>query len=284
MRRRWWGGHTACSSRSRSTRSTGSPGLCAGRFRDLRSDCRCGMNSPPSARSRNIQLLIDEKAPVTLFLDQLSSLKLETIDVYGVAEPKVLTRNSRNRRTSLRGRGLTMEEVTVDRRRFLIASRPVDEAAFRASVDRAVEQRHPVEKWREWSGAPIASIALPMSADAKAGSFYAFLPMDNTAPFNGCLDAPFFPNTDRRDLDLSNPLNAFLLDAVADLCLAVAEEVAEGNENSFEMACASVDALAWYRDADSRRYFRLERRFAKNHRRSLAGPSMRCPDVTTRPG
>ncbi len=197
-----------------------------------------------------IRLLIDEKAPITLFLDELSSLALETIDRASVVEPKVLTRTSRNRRALPRGRGLTLEEVTVDRRRFFLASMSVDEAAFRASVERAVKQRHPVEKWREWVGAPLVSAALPLSADAKAGSFYAFLPMDTAAPFNGCLDAPFFPNADRRDLDLSNPLNAFLLDSVADLCLAVADEIASANEGSLELACAAVDALAWCRDAN----------------------------------
>ncbi len=197
-----------------------------------------------------IRLLIDEKSPVTLFLDQLSSLTLEMIDRDGVGESKVLKRTTRNRWTLTRDRNLILEEVTVDRRRFLLASMFVDEAAFRASVEEAVEQRYPVEKWLEWAGAPVVSVALPLSADAKAGSFYAFLPMDTQAPFNGCLDAPFFPNADRRHLDISNPLNAFLLDSVADLCLAVAEEIADANEISPELASAAVDALAWYRDAD----------------------------------
>lgn len=196
-----------------------------------------------------MRLLIDEKAPLALFLDQLSSLTLETIGLDGLAEAKILNRETRSRRTSLHGRGLIVEQVAVDRRRFLVASMRVDEAAFRASIERAVEERHPVEKWRDWVGAPIVSAALPLSADAKPGSVYAFLPMETPAPFNGCLDAPFFPNPDRRDLDLSNPLNAFLLDSVADLCLALAEDLAERNETSPELACAAVDALAWFGDA-----------------------------------
>jgi hypothetical protein len=197
-----------------------------------------------------MRLLTDEKAPVTLFLDHLSSLTLETIDLEGRIEPKPLSRSGRNRRKSSRARGLTLEEVTVDRRRFLVASMPVDDAGFRASVDRAVTQRQPVEKWREWEGAPVVSVALPLAGDAKPGSFYAFLPMDTQAPFNGCLDAPFFPNTDRRGLDLSNPLNSFLLDSVADLCLAVADEIADGDNLSLELAGAAVDALSWNGDAD----------------------------------
>jgi hypothetical protein len=198
--------------------------------------------------AEEMRLLIDEKAPITLFLDRLSSLALESVDEAGAVDAKILARSGRRRRTSARGRGLVLEEVTVDKRRFLLGSMPVDEARFRASVELAVKRRHPVEKWLEWAGAPVVSVALPLSADARAGSFYAFLPMDTQAPFNGCLDAPFFPDADRRDLDISNPLNSFLLDAVADLCLAIAEEISDSEDTSMEMACAAVDALSWFGD------------------------------------
>ncbi|RVA44273.1 ATP-binding protein, partial [Mesorhizobium sp. M7A.F.Ca.US.001.01.1.1] len=197
-----------------------------------------------------MRLLIDEKAPLALFLHELSSLTLETIGRDGNAEIKPLSRTIRDRTVSARARGLTIEQVTIDRRRFLVGSMPVDEPGFRASIERSVEQRHPVEKWREWVGTPSVSAAFPLSADARRGSYYAFLPMDTEAPFNGCLDAPFFPDHDRRGLDLSIPLNSFLLDSVADLCLAVAEEIADANETSSELACVAADALAWCRDPD----------------------------------
>lgn len=194
-----------------------------------------------------LSVLLDEDTPLTLFLDRLSSLTLEQIPVAGKTTSKVLARSARNHRSIPRGRGLTTQTVSVDRRRYLMASMPVEDDAFRASVAKAVSQRHNVEKWLEWKGAPSVSIAVPLSSDARAGNYFAFLPMDTVSPFNGHLDAPFYPNPDRRDLDLSNPLNGFLLDSIAELCLAVAEEFADANEAD-EMANAAVDALCWHGD------------------------------------
>jgi hypothetical protein len=218
-----------------------------------------------------LRVLLEEETPLPLFLDRLDSLTLEKLTAEGPVT-KVLTRQARNRRTLPRGRGLVLEDVVVDRRRYLFASMPVDDATFRASVDEAVAARHPVEKWRDWEGAPTVSVAIPLTADAKKGTYYAFLPMDTTSPFNGSLDAPFFPEPDRRDLDLDNPLNSFLLDSVADLCLAVAEEIADANETDPELAAAAVDALAWHDDPD--RFFRACER-ANVKIGALRFPSMR---------
>ncbi|MGR9161916.1 ATP-binding protein [Rhizobium leguminosarum] len=218
-----------------------------------------------------LRVLLEEETPLPLFLDRLDSLTLEKLTAEGPVS-KVLTRQARNRRTLPRGRGLILEDVVVDRRRYLFASMPVDDAAFRASVDEAVAARHPVEKWRDWEGAPAVSVAIPLTADARKGTYYAFLPMDTTSPFNGSLDAPFFPEPDRRDLDLDNPLNSFLLDSVADLCLAVAEEIADANETDPELASAAVDAVAWHEDPD--RFFRACQR-AKLEVGAIRFPSMR---------
>ena len=200
-----------------------------------------------------MRLLLDEKAPITLFLDRLQSLILETVYADGKDEPQELRRSGKGLEKSDFGRNLTLEEVTVDRYRYLVGRMEVDDAAFRRSVDKAVAENHPVERWRDWKGTPSVSIALPLSQDAKPGNFFAFLPMDTVAPFNGCLDAPFHPDANRRDLDLDNPLNDFLLDSVADLCLAVAQTIANGDTTSLTTSAAAVDALAWH--ADPQRLF-----------------------------
>jgi hypothetical protein len=175
-----------------------------------------------------MRLLFDEKAPISLFLDRLSSLTIERVDPNGAVEVRSLNRRAKKLPTSSsRGRRLALEEVSVDRKRFLIGRMEVDDAAFRESVEAAIQQRHPVDRWKEWQGTPTISIALALSSDARPGTFYAFLPMDRASPFNGCLDAPFYPDANRRDLNLSNPLNRFLLDQVAELCLAVAETLAD---------------------------------------------------------
>lgn len=196
-----------------------------------------------------MRLLLNEKAPIVLFLERLHTLTLETIHRGAPIESKVLSRLGKAARQSSRGRDLIVEEVSVDRHRYLTGRMKVDDAGFRASIEDAVESGYRVERWRDWTGTPTVSIALPLSQDARTGTFYAFLPMDAQAPFNGCLDAPFHPDADRRDLDLSNPLNSFLLDSVADLCLALVQTLADEQASSFESASAAVDAIAWTGDA-----------------------------------
>ena len=191
-----------------------------------------------------MRMLIDEKAPILLFLDRLTSLTLERIDPDGLRTSKTLSRSGRGVRGSARGRNLTLEEVTVDMRRYLVGRMDVDYDAFRAAIEKAVARQYHVERWREWKGTPTVSVALPLLQDAQAGSIYAFLPMEAPAPFNGCLDAPFHPKVDRRDLELANPLNSFLLDAVADLCLAIAQTLADEPATSLEAASAAIDCVS----------------------------------------
>lgn len=195
-----------------------------------------------------MQFLVDEVAPLTLFLDRLESLVLETVSLDGKSDRKELRRTGKGAQKSQFGRSLTLEEISVDRHRFLVGRMQVDDAAFRDSVIRAVAENYPVERWKDWVGIPAVSVALPLSQDARAGNFYAFLPMDTHAPFNGCLDAPFHPDADRRGLDLDNPLNSFLLDSVADLCLAMARTIASWDITTPTTSAAAVDALGWSGD------------------------------------
>ncbi|MBB4326556.1 sacsin N-terminal ATP-binding-like domain-containing protein [Rhizobium leguminosarum] len=193
--------------------------------------------------------LINESAPLVLFLEHLHSLTIEHVLKSGEVLRKVFTRASKNRRSSAFGQSMTVEEITVDKRRFLLARMAADEKAFKASVQAAVDRSDPVEKWLEWKGAPVVSIALPLSQDAKAGFFFAFLPMETRAPFNGCLDAPFHPDADRKGLSLDNPLNSYLLDCIADLSLALARTISSSDEPAAELAAAAVDCVAWFSDS-----------------------------------
>jgi hypothetical protein len=195
--------------------------------------------------AEELRLLFDEKAPITLFLHRLSALSIERIDTNGSRTSLPLSRQARLMDIRTDGDRLTLEEVTVDKKRFLVARMATDETRFRESIEASVAGRHPVERWREWKGAPGVAIALPLTSDAQAGAYYAFLPMERQAPFAGCLDAPFYPEADRRDLELSIPLNAFLLGEIAALCVRLAVALAETNETRPELTNAAVDALAW---------------------------------------
>lgn len=201
--------------------------------------------SAAKAAADEMALLMDAKAPITLFLDRLSSLTIERVDPDGSGQTQTLVRRAKPVALAFNRPGVLAEEVTAEEHRFLLARMPVDDPGFRASVAEAVAMRHPVARWGEWKGTPEVSIALPLGGDARRGVFYAFLPMDREAPFNGCIDAPFYPDADRRDLDLANPLNRFLLDQVAELGLLLAGALADAGETRPELAAAAVDAVSW---------------------------------------
>ncbi|MEE7450194.1 hypothetical protein MRF4_21620 [Methylobacterium radiotolerans] len=198
------------------------------------------------------QNLFDERAPLTLFLGRLANLTIEKIGADGRRTRRVLERRSRSARRIPAIPGMTVEEVESDGRDYLIASRAMDRERFLGAVRRALAQRHKVEKWLSWSGDPTVSVALPLSHDSQQGRFYAFLPMEQPAPFSGYLDAPFFPDPDRRTLSLNNALNNEFVDMAAEICVALLRGIADANLSRTADVHAAIDAISW---SDSDRIF-----------------------------
>jgi hypothetical protein len=195
--------------------------------------------------SEEWQALFDQRAPLALFLTRIALLTIERFMPDGSTECRALRRHPRPLRGIPSTPELNLGEVELDGRRFLIASQAVDRRRFFEAVERAIAEQHRVEKWRDWQGDPIVSVAVPLAGEAQAGCYYAFLPMETPSPFNGFLDAPFFPDPDRKDLALSNPLNDMFLDVVAEICLKLVRTFADANETRADLVHAAVDAIAW---------------------------------------
>ncbi|KAE8760822.1 hypothetical protein FSO04_06240 [Paraburkholderia madseniana] len=191
------------------------------------------------------QALFDERAPLTLFLTRVVKLTIEKVDRDGQVTRRELVRRQRGMRGLPEIANLSLEEVEADGRIFLFASRIVRRQRFLDAVERAIEQRHKVEKWRDWVGDPTVSIAIPLNADGKEGRYYAFLPMETPSPFNGYLDAPFFPDPDRKGLSLENALNDELVDVAAEMCLALLRGFAGSNATRSAHVHGAVDAITW---------------------------------------
>ncbi|RWP51051.1 ATP-binding protein [Mesorhizobium sp.] len=199
------------------------------------------------------QGLFDERAPLTLFLGRLAKLTIEKIDAKGQRVRRVFERRPKAAKNIPPIPGLVLEEVESDGRAFLVASRAMERDRFLAAVRRAIAQRHKVEKWLDWQGDPTISVALPLSSESQEGRYYAFLPLEQQTPFNGYLDAPFFPDPDRRTLSLANALNDELVNAGAEICLALLRGLAEANVSRAAEVHAAVDAISW---SDTDRVFR----------------------------
>ncbi len=194
--------------------------------------------------SEEVDALFGERAPLALFLDRLADLTIEVILKDG-AERRTISR-SRRPHAELDGRrGLAVEVVTTDGRRYLVARRPVARDRFLAAVRRAIDAQFPVEKWLDWEGTPLVSVAFALDPDPPAGLYYAFLPTECEAPFHGHLDAPFLPDPDRKGISLANPLNDMLVDVAAEACASLAAAIADTNTKAADLTHAAVDALAW---------------------------------------
>jgi len=107
--------------------------------------------------------------------------------------------------------------------------------------------------WQEWKQSAALEIALPLPAPRRPrrGQTYTFLPMgeDQTAPFPGHMNAPFFTKFDRTGLPPDNPLSVLLLDAVAETCLATAAVLRTAPEPS--MRQLAVDLVSWQTEKGS---------------------------------
>jgi hypothetical protein len=242
---------------------------------------RLPLKSPTAAdqMTNEWQSLFDERAPLVLFLPRIASLVLERVAADHILERRVMTRRERSVRDLQSAHGLSIREVEVDSRRYLTATTAVDRERFMTAVRDAIKQQHRVEKWLEWEGDPLVSIALPLAGEAQDGCYYAFLPMKTASPFQGFLDGPFFPDPDRRDLALSNALNDMLLDVVAETSLALVRTLAANNETRAELVHAAMDALAW--NSDRGRIFRAVEK-AGMKKGDIPLPVVKLPDIPAR--
>jgi hypothetical protein len=195
--------------------------------------------------SLEVEALFEERAPLALFLDRLSKLVIEVVRSDGTSDRRTISRSRRPHPEFDRRGDLTVDIVTTEGRRYLVARRSVDRARFTDAVQKAVDAQFPVEKWLEWEGAPTVSVAFALDPDAAGGLYYAFLPTETEAPFHGHIDAPFFPDPNRKGISLANPLNNMLVDVAAEMCAALSASIAETNTTAADLTHAAVDAMAW---------------------------------------
>ena len=184
---------------------------------------------------RQVKAFADLDVPLLLFLDRIAEFR---IDVETPDEPYY--RRRLQRRQIEVGDvpnlgGCRMHEVRVGQeRRFLVVRYEVAKERVVDAVRRSASRAPQIERWLDWKGQPVVSVAVGLSANAVTkGRFYNFLPMGEEAisPLMGYLDAPFFTDIDRRDANFDLPLNETLMRAAAEACVAAAMSIVEHNNN-----------------------------------------------------
>lgn len=211
---------------------------------------------------RQVLELVESDAPVLLFLSRVSALEIS------IEEPSAKRRRERLTRKSeeLAGPEPThpLQKTFIvtlgpDRRRWLLARRALPKEGVLEAVRRSIPQEAGLKTWLNWSGEASVAVATPLDGEGLAAArLYTFLPMaaEARSPSFAHLDAPFFTNISRRLARLDLPLNAYLLDAAAEV--AASEALRLTSSDLIAPRCV-VDLAAW--SADQRG--RLSSAFAK---------------------
>ncbi len=188
--------------------------------------------------------------PLLLFLDRIGEVIITTQILDQPAYRKVLRRKPGGRRDVARLPGVSLGEVEVgEGRRFLVVQRTLDRQCVIEAVAESIPAAPQLKRWLKWKGDPVVSIAVGISdKSVVSGRLYNFLPMGESAaaPLLGYLDAPFFADIDRRRADLDLPLNAMLMTAAAEACVAAAFSLTE--QDLAVPPHAVVDLIAWTGD------------------------------------
>ncbi|EKY30398.1 hypothetical protein HMPREF0185_00450 [Brevundimonas diminuta 470-4] len=150
--------------------------------------------------------LAEGQPDVQLFLERISELRIEfggTTHVLGRA-PETLHEGS----------DLVLQNVTCGERRYIVARRTLPETAVREVINADVLSEALPERWNDWIGDAVISIAVTADGPPIDGRLYTFLPMGKGAPspFAGHMDAPFFATIERKDLEEGGTFNPWLLD------------------------------------------------------------------------
>ncbi|WP_338610615.1 DUF3883 domain-containing protein [Pelagibacterium nitratireducens] len=178
---------------------------------------------------KQVSGLLGAEAPLLLFLDRLSEVKVEIVEG-GTVQRKILTREVKERLQPNGGGGSEYEivEILPAGERYLVARRSVDRERLLAAVELSIPQEPQLARWRDWRGEPKVAVAVALDRlEACPGRVYNFLPMaaEMPSPIAGHVDAPFYASIDRRRANFELPLNAFLLDVLAETAVIAASEL-----------------------------------------------------------
>ncbi len=180
--------------------------------------------------------------PLHLFLPRLARIEIALVDVNGVTAAEL-----RRETAPLAARGDLRAETAVlqDGSRYALLRRRVPEAMVVAAIAESVASGRLPETWLDWKGESEVAAAVPLAGGLSQGRLFTYLPMGEAAvpPCPALVNAPFFPDVDRRDLQPGVPLNDMWLGELAELC-ADALVLAEDGALPLPLSCR-LDLACW---------------------------------------
>ncbi|WPB86385.1 ATP-binding protein [Sediminicoccus rosea] len=196
---------------------------------------------------KQVAAVLEEAAPLQLFLDRLASLDVAVVTSGQLTQRKRLSRHVEAVPASGLPPNFRMEKVTLDARNaFLIVRQTLPKDAVLSAVRDSIPAAPPLKRWLDWKGDAVVSVAVPLGPTPLAQPrCFNFLPMDKQAvsPMAGHIDAPFFADIDRRSIKPDLALNRFLLQSVA--VTAATAAIAIVDHDMPLPANAVIDLTAW---------------------------------------
>lgn len=229
-----------------------------------------------------VKALANAEAPLLLFLDRLARVEIQ-IDDSGEALSKTLTREVLDRPEAASGPDISYETIAIEPggRRYLVAKKEIDPVRLAEAVELSIPKEPQLARWRNWRGKPTVSVAVALGRiAAETGRVYNFLPMvaDIASPIRGHVDAPFYATIDRRRANMTLPLNAFLLDVLAETASTAARDL---KPHASTFGRAAIFDLASWDPADSIRLAAASKRVGIEWQNALVVPAAGGNDAWT---
>lgn len=199
-----------------------------------------------SAVLQQIEAVESAEAPILLFLDRLTELQIDVRDSDGTITGSTrLTRAETD--TAVVAGQPTVRDVDLGAQgRYLLLRGPVDLADMKAAISHSVEVKLIDPRWLEWDSTEEAwvAVALRLDENLDTGTVYTFLPTQQAAPTRAHIQAPFFANLARRQVEIDVPLNNFLMNRIAATCIDFMR-ILRDNAEQAPVAVLVVDLIAW---------------------------------------
>ncbi|MGW3011094.1 sacsin N-terminal ATP-binding-like domain-containing protein [Streptomyces sp. NPDC001219] len=191
--------------------------------------------------------VVDDEAPLLLFLDRVRELVVEIRDTDGGTRHVLSRAQRRSDLVDPRTADWISEVDLGDAGHYLLARRALEAEALRAAIERSVEVHGIDAKWLDWQGEAWVGVALRLDRPlSQSGRMYTFIPMSeaSSAPFPGHAHAPFFTKLARLEISEAVALNDLLIDQLALLCVDFARRLRD--ETAHDRAGDLVlDLMCW---------------------------------------
>ncbi len=195
----------------------------------------------------------DQKLPILLFLNRVSSLNALVIDEAG----RTATECTFSRfEEPLTDADVDLFRVDLgDAGVFAVARGSVSEDTMKHAITKGIARKELNEYWERWSGEGEVALAVQLDHVPAAPRLYTFLPMgdDATAPFSGYLHGTFCPSSNRKSLNAKIGMNEVLLTEATMLAARTIHRIATDPTGAVarrltdeERSTAVVDLLCWH--------------------------------------